>query len=130
LCWALSISRGGSCPRTAPSEPPHRAQSARQGTPGVLGEKRLSRLTPPRPAGRGPQRGTRVGVPRRPVRGHPREANVIRSDVHARRAGLDRRSADLQVRPVEYRSMNKVLANADEAVAPIPDGASILMGGF
>jgi 3-oxoacid CoA-transferase subunit A len=26
--------------------------------------------------------------------------------------------------------MNKVLANADEAVAPIPDGASILMGGF
>jgi 3-oxoacid CoA-transferase subunit A len=37
---------------------------------------------------------------------------------------------DLRVRPVEYRSMNKVLANADEAVAPIPDGASILMGGF
>jgi len=32
----------------------------------VLGEKRLSRLTPPRPAGRGPQRGSRVGVPRRP----------------------------------------------------------------
>ena len=26
--------------------------------------------------------------------------------------------------------MNKVLATADEAVAPIPDGASILMGGF
>src|SRR6266498_555651 len=26
--------------------------------------------------------------------------------------------------------MNKVLANADEAVAPIPDGASIMMGGF
>src|SRR5437762_14087890 len=59
-------------------------------------------------------------------------------------AGVNRRSADLQVRrdtrgqsgcdppvrPVEYRSMNKVLANADEAVAPIPDRASILLCGF
>ena len=26
--------------------------------------------------------------------------------------------------------MNKVLASADEAVALIPDGASIMMGGF
>src|SRR5258706_13113404 len=26
--------------------------------------------------------------------------------------------------------MNKVLASADEAVAPIPDGATIMMGGF
>src|SRR6266496_5729431 len=49
------------CPRTAPSEPPQRAKSARRGTPGVLGEQRLSRLTPARPAGRGPQRGSRVG---------------------------------------------------------------------
>jgi hypothetical protein len=48
-----------------PSHPT--AQSPRGGdTPGVLGEKRLSRLTPPRPAGRGPQCGSRVGVPRRP----------------------------------------------------------------
>src|SRR5947199_9839197 len=50
------------CPRTAPSEPPHRAKSARgprepphraksarRGTPGVLGEQRLSRRTPARP---------------------------------------------------------------------------------
>src|SRR3954465_4304349 len=32
--------------------------------------------------------------------------------------------------PVEYRSMPKVLTSADEAVALIADGASILMGGF
>jgi 3-oxoacid CoA-transferase subunit A len=32
--------------------------------------------------------------------------------------------------PLEYRSMYKVLDSADEAVAPIRDGASILMGGF
>jgi 3-oxoacid CoA-transferase subunit A len=31
---------------------------------------------------------------------------------------------------IEYRSMNKVLASADEAVAPIPEGATIMMGGF
>jgi 3-oxoacid CoA-transferase subunit A len=31
---------------------------------------------------------------------------------------------------IEYRSMNKVLASADEAVARIPDGATIMMGGF
>ena len=31
---------------------------------------------------------------------------------------------------VEYRSMNKVLAGAEEAVSRIPDGASIMMGGF
>src|SRR5206468_735898 len=71
---AFSFSRGGACPRTAPSEPPHRAKSARWGPRGCSAKKRLSRATPPRPAGRGPQRGSRVGVPRRPVRGHPREA--------------------------------------------------------
>src|SRR5436309_12998656 len=32
---ALSISRGGACPRTAPSEPPHRAKSARRGPRGA-----------------------------------------------------------------------------------------------
>ncbi len=31
---------------------------------------------------------------------------------------------------IEYPRMNKVLASAEEAVALIPDGASILMGGF
>ena len=36
----------------------------------------------------------------------------------------------LHGRPVEYRSMPKVLTSADEAAALIPDGASILMGGF
>src|SRR5438552_3676904 len=51
LPWAVSISRGGACPRS-----PVR----------VLGEKRLSRLTP----------AARRGGP---VRGHPREANVTRS---------------------------------------------------
>src|SRR5438093_11204712 len=33
-----------------PATPPRKVRAA--GTPGVLGEKRLSRLTPPRPAGR------------------------------------------------------------------------------
>ena len=32
--------------------------------------------------------------------------------------------------PIEYGSMNKVLASAEEAVARIPDGATIMMGGF
>src|SRR5262245_21215227 len=31
---------------------------------------------------------------------------------------------------IEYRPMNKVLRSADEAVALIPDGAVIMMGGF
>jgi 3-oxoacid CoA-transferase subunit A len=31
---------------------------------------------------------------------------------------------------IEYESMNKVLASAEEAVARIPDGATIMMGGF
>ena len=31
---------------------------------------------------------------------------------------------------IEYRPMNKVLASAAEAVALIPDGATIMMGGF
>ncbi len=31
---------------------------------------------------------------------------------------------------IEYRSMNKVLATAADAIARIPDGATILMGGF
>src|SRR5436190_7993467 len=31
---------------------------------------------------------------------------------------------------IEYRAMNKVLSSAEDAVARIPDGASILMGGF
>src|SRR5579872_1480704 len=31
---------------------------------------------------------------------------------------------------IEYRSMNKVLASAADAVARIPDGATIMMGGF
>src|ERR1044071_1124435 len=31
---------------------------------------------------------------------------------------------------IEYRAMNKVLSSADEAVARIPDGAVIMMGGF
>src|SRR4026209_1731351 len=31
---------------------------------------------------------------------------------------------------IEYRAMNKVLSGADEAVARIPDGAVIMMGGF
>src|SRR4029079_7842771 len=31
---------------------------------------------------------------------------------------------------IEYRAMNKVLASAADAVAPIPDGATIMMGGF
>jgi 3-oxoacid CoA-transferase subunit A len=31
---------------------------------------------------------------------------------------------------IEYRFMNKVLASAEEAVARIPDGATIMMGGF
>ena len=31
---------------------------------------------------------------------------------------------------IEYRPMNKVLASAEEAVARIPDGATIMMGGF
>jgi 3-oxoacid CoA-transferase subunit A len=31
---------------------------------------------------------------------------------------------------IEYRSMNKVLGSAAEAVALIPDGATIMMGGF
>jgi 3-oxoacid CoA-transferase subunit A len=32
--------------------------------------------------------------------------------------------------PIEYGSMNKVLASAEEAVALVPDGATIMMGGF
>src|SRR5207244_728964 len=31
---------------------------------------------------------------------------------------------------IEYPEMNKVLASADEAVARIPEGATIMMGGF
>jgi 3-oxoacid CoA-transferase subunit A len=31
---------------------------------------------------------------------------------------------------IEYPAMNKVLASADEAVARIPEGATIMMGGF
>jgi 3-oxoacid CoA-transferase subunit A len=31
---------------------------------------------------------------------------------------------------IEYRSMNKVLESAEEAVSRIPDGAAIMMGGF
>src|SRR5205814_4509862 len=31
---------------------------------------------------------------------------------------------------IEYRAMNKVVSSAEDAVAPIPDGASIMMGGF
>src|SRR5919202_5715820 len=31
---------------------------------------------------------------------------------------------------IEYRPMNKALASAEEAVAAIPDGATIMMGGF
>src|SRR5437773_1201490 len=31
---------------------------------------------------------------------------------------------------IEYRAMNKVLSSAEDAVARIPDGASIMMGGF
>ena len=31
---------------------------------------------------------------------------------------------------IEYRPMNKVLASAEEAVERIPDGATIMMGGF
>ena len=78
LRWLSALAVAGPVrEQPRPSHPT--AQSPRGGGPGVLGEKRLSRLTPPRPAGRGPQRGSRVGVPRRPVRGHPREANVIRS---------------------------------------------------
>src|SRR5204862_6070101 len=48
-----------------PSHPT--AHSPRGGGPGALGEKRLSRLTPRRPAGRGPPRGP----PARPARGGP-----------------------------------------------------------
>ena len=32
--------------------------------------------------------------------------------------------------PIEYGSMNKVLESAEEAVSGIPDGATIMMGGF
>src|SRR5438552_18366950 len=58
-----AFSRGGACPRMSAhspvlATPPRKVRAA--GTPGVLGEKRLPRATPPRPAGR-------------PVRGHPRE---------------------------------------------------------
>src|SRR5215471_13758376 len=31
---------------------------------------------------------------------------------------------------IEWKSVNKVLASAEDAVAQIPDGASIMMGGF
>src|SRR2546425_7055769 len=31
---------------------------------------------------------------------------------------------------IEWKSMNKVLASADQAVAMIPEGATIMMGGF
>src|SRR5262249_18439591 len=31
---------------------------------------------------------------------------------------------------IEYRAMNKVLSSAEEAVALVPDGATIMMGGF
>src|SRR5213593_2906072 len=31
---------------------------------------------------------------------------------------------------IEWKSMNKLVASADEAVADIPDGATIMMGGF
>src|SRR5438874_1345120 len=31
---------------------------------------------------------------------------------------------------IEWKSMNKLVANADEAVATIPEGATIMMGGF
>ena len=40
----------GACPRTAHTSHPT-AQSPRGGDPGVLGEKHLSRVTPPRPSG-------------------------------------------------------------------------------
>jgi len=47
----------------------------------------------------------------------------------ARSAKVEARSAKVEVPPI-IPFMNKVLATADEAVAVIPDGATIMMGGF
>src|SRR5437899_12171910 len=74
-----AFSRGGSCPRTAPSEPPHRAKSARWGPRGCSAKSAChgSRLRARR--GGVPNAAAALGCRGGPVRGHPREANVIRS---------------------------------------------------
>jgi hypothetical protein len=79
LRWAVSISRGGACPRTAPSEPPHRAKSARWGPRGGSAKSAChgSRLRARR--GGAPNAAAALGCRGGPVRGHPREANMSRS---------------------------------------------------
>src|SRR5437763_16324178 len=47
--------------RDQPTQPPHRAKSARWGPRRVPGEKPLSRLTPPRPSGGAPNAAAALG---------------------------------------------------------------------
>src|SRR5213079_2858618 len=49
-----------------PTQPPHRAKSARWGPRRVPGEKPLSRLTPPRPSGGAPNAAAALGCLGRP----------------------------------------------------------------